>query len=197
MVEIQTDKSEHAMVLTTTLNRLHKAGACRERYAHLLAALGGPSVDHDAPINLLTILEHNGLEDALWALQATEKNCDRITRLFGCECAEAVLPIYEREYPADARPRNAIDTARRFALGAATPQELDAARAAAWDAARGARAAAWDAARAATWAAARGARAAAWDAARGARAAAWDAARGARDAARDAQHDILVRYLLP
>ena len=59
------------MKLTTTLNRLRSAGACESRYAHLLRALGGTSVDHDAPINLLTILEHNGVDDALWTLHST------------------------------------------------------------------------------------------------------------------------------
>jgi hypothetical protein len=64
-------------------------------------------------------------------------------RLFACDCAEQVLPLFEREYPEDKRPRVAIETARRFANGEATQQEL----AAAWDAAGAAAgAAAWAAA---------------------------------------------------
>ena len=59
------------MKLTTTLNRLRAAGACETRYAHLLRALGGTSFDHDAPINLLTILEHNGVDDVEWTLEST------------------------------------------------------------------------------------------------------------------------------
>ena len=94
---------------------------------------------------------------------------DATQRLFAADCAERVLPIYERDRD-DPRPRQAIDTARRFARGEATREELSAAWAAAW-------AAAWDAARdaerAAAWAAAMDA---AWDAAwAAARAAAWDA----------------------
>ena len=81
---------------------------------------------------------------------------DKNLRLFACWCAEQVLPIYEKDYPNDKRPRHAIDSARRYAEGLATAKELsaarDAARAAAWDAARDA---AWDAAWAAAWAAAR------------------------------------------
>ena len=98
-------------------------------------------------------------------------------RLFAADCAEYALHLFEREYPDDKRPREAIEAARRFALG----EIDDAARDAAWDAAwAAARAAARDAARAA-------ARAAAWDAARDA---AWDAARAAaRAAARDAAWD--------
>ena len=85
---------------------------------------------------------------------------DKNLRLFACWCAEQVLPIYEKDYPNDKRPRHAIDSARRYAEGLATAKELSAAWAAAWAAAS---AAAWAAARAAALAAAW---AAAWDAAR-------------------------------
>ena len=71
----------------------------------------------------------------------------RTARLFACDCAERVLPLFERVRPNDNRPRQAIETARRFANGKATMHELSAAgaaaRAAAWDA----RDAAWDAER--------------------------------------------------
>jgi len=185
------------MRLTTTLNRLRQAHACADRYAHLLQALGGPSVDHDAPINLLSILEHNGVDDCLWALQATEQNCDQVARLMAADFAEAVLPIYERQYPNDPRPREAICAARAYARGVISAAAMAAAGAAAGDAAR---AAAGDAARAAAWAAAG---AAAGDAARAAAgAAAWAAARDAARAAAmavagDAQATIIRCYLAP
>ncbi len=87
-------------------------------------------------------------------------------RLFACDCAEQTLPIFERDYPEDKRPRQAIETARRFANGEATCEELDAVWAAVWAAAWDAGAAAWDAARDAAGAAARvAARDAAWVAA--------------------------------
>ena len=38
-------------------------------------------------------------------------------RLFAADCAEAVLPIFERDYPNDDRPRKAIEAARLFARG--------------------------------------------------------------------------------
>jgi len=114
-----------------------------------------------------------------------------------------VLPIYEKAYPDDNRPRKAIEIARRFANGEATKNELAAARAAAWAAAgaaawAAARAAAWDAAEAAAWAAAwDAAGAAAWAAAGAAAwaaagAAAWNAA---GDAARGAQASRLAAFL--
>jgi hypothetical protein len=107
---------------------------------------------------------------------------DRIARLFACDCAERVLKFFKGRFPNDKRPRLAIETARKFANGLATKEELAAARAAAWVAAGAAAwvaagAAARDAARAAAGAAAW---VAAWDAAR---VAAWDAARDAARAA--------------
>jgi len=116
---------------------------------------------------------------------------ERTARLFACDCAERTLPLFEKHNSNDKRPRRAIETARRFADGQASREEL----AAVWDAARSA--AVWDAARSAAWSAARSA---AWDAARSAAvwdaawaavwAAAWDAARSAaRSAAGDAAGD--------
>jgi hypothetical protein len=193
------------MMLTTSLALLHAAGACTDRYRHLAKALGGvKAYGRETPIPLLSILSHNGLHDALWALVAVPEDevplRDRVARLFACDCAERVLPVFERECPGDVRPREAIAVARRYAAGAASEAEMaaarDAAGAAAWAAARDAAwAAAWAAARDAAWAAGAAARdaagAAAWDAARdagaAARAAAWAAARAAAgDAARAA-----------
>jgi hypothetical protein len=101
---------------------------------------------------------------------------ERTLRLFACRVAEDVLPIYEREYPDDDRPRKAIETARRYANGEATDSELAAARAAARAAAWAVRAAA-GAVRDAAWAAAGAAADAAWAAANAAWAADAAAAR--------------------
>ena len=209
--------------LTTTFQRLRDAGACQGGYRKLAKHLGGvDAYGMDKPINLLVILDSNGLDDTLWCLRATEQDATKIVRLFAADCAESVLHHYESLVPNDDRPRKAIQAARDHANGLID----DAARAAAWDAARAAAwAAAWDAAwaaagaaaGAAAWAAARdAARDAAWGAARdaawaaawaaardAARDAAWGAARAAaRDAARDAenaeaekQRAMLVRYL--
>lgn len=61
---------------------------------------------------------------------------DRTARLFACDCAERVLSIFESKYPGDSRPRTVIEVSRRFAVGDASRAELDAARGAAWAAAR-------------------------------------------------------------
>jgi hypothetical protein len=119
--------------------------ACANRYAHLLKALGGPGYDHDAPIGLDYILDTNGLDDALWALRATVEDSTVFSWLLACEYAERTLPIWERVYPDDMRPRRCIDVARRYVLGEATAKEMDeaaqageAAEAAAAEAAAGA-----------------------------------------------------------
>ena len=185
-------------VFTTTLKKIRKHGPCADGWAKLLEHLGKTKPD-DEPINLLTILESNGVKDMLWALRGVDHpERDKIARLMACDFAEAVLPIFEKKYPDDERPRNSIKVARRYANGKATDKELAAAGAAAWDAAWAAWAAG-DAARDAAGAAAWAAGDAAWDAARAAWAAAWDAARAAwaaaRDAAGDSQENSICKYL--
>jgi hypothetical protein len=119
----------------------------------------------------------------------------KTARLFAADCAEHVLPIFEKEYPNDDRPRKAIQATRAFANGkigaAAGAAARAAAGAAAWAGAwaaagAAARDAAWDAAGAAARAAAgAAARAAAWDAA-------WDAAGAAE---KKWQTERLMKYL--
>ena len=180
----------------TTLNRIREHGPCEPGWKKLLHYLDKTGAD-DEPLSMLTILEANGIQDAIWALLAID-DCPEI-RLFTVRCARQVQHLM-----ADPRSIDALDIAEQYAVGNASDDELDAARAAAEAAAEAAagdaaRAAAWDAAGAAAWAAARAAaRDAAWDAVWGAawdaaRAAAWVAARDAAwDAARAAQHDDFI-----
>ena len=167
-----------------TLKEIRAASPCSDGWTKLLKHLGKDKAD-DTTVTLLTVLDSNGLDDALWVLDNVIQN-RRIISLFSADCADRVLPIFEAERPDDSRPRDAIAVARdhnateddRAAAG-------DAARAAAGDAAR---AAAWAVARAAAWAAAGdAARDAAGDAARAvaravAGAAAWAAAGVAQEA---------------
>ena len=114
----------------------------------------------------------------------TDPDAQRRLRLFAADCAARVLPIYEREYPNDNRPRGAIIAARAYVRGKIDVEELKSARNAAW-AAQDAGWVAWDAAWAATWVA-RAAQDAAW-VAWAAWAAVEDAARAAQEHARDAE----------
>lgn len=192
MTTAQTEKSEHAAVLTTSLQRLKDADACANRYGHLLKALGKTKAD-DEPLNLLTIIEKNGIADAIWALVTTTQNCDTIARLFAADCAEAVLYLFERDRPDDKRPRMAIESARSLDRPSPTTEEQEGLWEAAWNAYfPDVGEAAW----AAAWAQAAGvgdAPAAAWRAAEAAfRAAAWVGADVLEE-----QKRMLIRYLLP
>lgn len=118
---------------------------------------------------------------------------EKSARLFAADCAEKVLPTYEKYFPNNDAPRKAIQVARDYANGKINKNQLDAASAAASAVAR-------DAASAADCAAARTAARAAWDAASAAasaaaRDAASAAARAARDAAREWQAERLFKYL--
>ena len=154
--------------MKTTLNQIRAKSPCQSGWIKLLAYLGKTKAD-DEPISIATILDSNGLDDALWCLQAV-KGREREIRLFGVWCARQVQHLMT-----DPRSIAALDVSERFANGNATKDELDAARDAAWGAAWGARDAASDAARDAAWAA-WAEWGAAGDAARGA---AWAAAREA------------------
>ncbi|MDV7400306.1 hypothetical protein RZS08_53320, partial [Arthrospira platensis SPKY1] len=57
--------------MLTTFELLRKNGACKKRYRHLAKALGGiTKYGRRKPIPLTLIMEHNGIDDTLWALRA-------------------------------------------------------------------------------------------------------------------------------
>lgn len=57
------------MNTSTTLRELRESEACRARYRHLAKSLGGvKAYGMDTPVDVLTIITHNGLDDAEWAL---------------------------------------------------------------------------------------------------------------------------------
>ena len=85
--------------------------------------------------------------------------------------AEKVLSNFEKEFPNDKRPREAIEAAKKV-LFKDTKKNRDAVRSAAWSA----ESAAWSAARSVAWSAARSV---AWSAESAARSAAWSAAESA------------------
>ena len=195
--------------LTTTFAKLKATSAYESGYKKLAQHLGGiTKYGKDTPINLLTILESNGVDDMMWSLRAVDNpDVERIARFIACDCAEASLVEYEEYTPDDNRPRVAIETARRFADGTATQEEMSAAQSAAQSAAESA---AWSAARSAARSAAESAarsaaRSVAESAAQSAAqsvaesaawSAAWSAAQSvAESAAESAQAEIIKKYL--
>ena len=163
--------------MKTTLNRIRKNSPCKEGWSKLLTYLGKTSAD-DEPLEIATIVQSNGLYDALWCLRSVEGE-DRKIRLFTVWCARRVQHLMT-----DPRSLQALDVAEAYANGTATLEELKEAKDAAWAATRAAaRNAAWSAARAVAWAAA-------WSAARGA---AWDAVTAARYAATAADYTAEIQ----
>jgi len=166
-------------IIYTTLNKIRACSPCGVKrdetsgFNQLLKFLGKTTSD-DEQLKFSTILESNGIDDALWCLRSICPEYEKLVRLFAADCSERALHFFEEKFPEDKRPRQAIAAARKFANGEISQKELAAAWDAAGDAARGAaRAAAGAAAGDAAWAAA-------WDAA-------WDAERKAQSA-------ILIEY---
>lgn len=124
---------------TTTLNEIRSMHPCEDGWAKLLKGLGKTKAD-DESLELRTILDINGLDDALWCLQVP--SLDRLSRHVQAAYAERVLHIYEAKYPNDTSLRDQIAMLRN---DDATSEQRDAAWDAAWDAARGALEAARDA----------------------------------------------------
>ena len=122
------------MRLTSTLNLIRANRPCARGWKTLTKALGS-DFDSDAEINLLQILEINGVQDMLWCLRATKEDSKKIASQLSIEFAEQTLPIFERHYPNDNRPRVAIQAARDFAAGKITQEELAAGRMGAYAAA--------------------------------------------------------------
>ena len=159
----------------TTLNKIRSKSPCCEvweGWQKLLKHLGKKKAD-DELVSLKTILESNGIDDALWCLRTVD-DIDKDARLYAVWCARQAQHLLQ-----DQRSITAIDIAEKFANGEATQDQLDAARDAAWAAASDAWAAAWAAEAAGDDAS--DAWAAAW--------AAWAANAAARDAASDAARD--------
>ena len=174
--------------MKTTLRKIRAAGPCgvpledgqRVGYLKLKFLIGKGYGDDDTPIDITTIIDSNGVDYALWCLSAVDGHA-REMLLYAYWCVREVPSLMEL-------PRSVAAPAERHANGAASNDELAAARAAGAEAAWAALAArAALAALAATddsWAA--------LPAKEGARAA-LAAARDARDAASAAQADELKR----
>lgn len=184
-------------MIYTTLNRIREHGPCTNGWRKLLAHLGKTQADNE-PVSLRTILESNGLDDALWCLRAVD-GYRKEMRLYAVWCARQVQHLLT-----DPRSLAALDVAERYAHGQATDDELFEARVAASEAASSAAGyavsteawhAAWVAARAA---ASEAASSAAMVAAREAQIAEFvrvfeAASYAARDAAQEAQTAEFVR----
>ena len=185
-------------MITITLQKIKNARPCADGWQKLLKSKGGSEADMGAEFPLADVLESNGLDDTLWCLRCLLEHNHNLWRKYAVWCARQVQHLMT-----DQRSVDALDVAWRHSEGAATDDELDAAKTASRDAAMGAvksaEVAAWSARVAASASAmASGASAMSSVAAGAAARAAGAAARAAGDAgtaARAAQKAKLLEIL--
>lgn len=115
------------MPYETTLNAIRACHPCSDGWQKLLHYLGKTKAD-DETLSISTILESNGLDDALWALKALPPEHDNAVRLLACDFAERALCFVPES---EGRPKQAIEVSRRFARGKASLKELEVAKASA------------------------------------------------------------------
>ena len=96
--------------MKTTLNKIRKHEPCTSGWEKLLTYLGKTKAD-DEPLEITTILDSNGLDDATWCLRAVEGH-DREIRLYAVWCARQVQHLMT-----DKRSLDALDVAERYANG--------------------------------------------------------------------------------
>ena len=101
----------------TTLNAIKQHGPCVSGWRKLLNTLGKSSTA-DEPLSFSTILDSNGLEDALWCLR-TLGGHQQEKRLYAVWCARQVL---------EATPdiSRALDLIEQHALGHLSKEEFKA-----------------------------------------------------------------------
>ena len=114
--------------MKTTLNKIRAHSPCKDGWEQLLKHLGKTKAD-DEPLLITTILDSNGLDDALWCFRAIDGR-DKEIRLYAVWCARQVQHLMT-----DARSLAALDVTERYANGEATEEELAEARDAAGTAA--------------------------------------------------------------
>jgi len=120
-----SNEKDYNLSNAEVLAELRRLGACAEGIAW--------AAQHGGDLRAL-VTDCSNIDHLRWWLSCQPGSATPL-RLFACDCAARVLPIYEAKYPDDMRPREAIETARLYARGEVDSGQLAAARDAAWDAA--------------------------------------------------------------
>ena len=122
-------KEELKYPVMVTLRQIRNAHPCEEGWVESLSANGGSKANLDAEFELASIIDSNGIDDCLWALQC-KPEYQHIYRKFAVVCADEVSHLMT-----DDRSTTALDVAWNHSSGEATDEQLDAAWDAAWYAA--------------------------------------------------------------
>jgi hypothetical protein len=103
--------------MTTTLNIIRSYRPCVTGWTKLLAYLGKTAAD-DEPLSLITILDSNGLNDAVWCLR-TEPTPERTIQF--------ALAVARRVEHLSTEAKTLNDTTERYINGQETKEKLTAA----------------------------------------------------------------------
>jgi hypothetical protein len=111
-------------MLYTTLNNIREFSPCEDGWRQLLTYLNKTKAE-DESLDFKTILQAIGIKDTIWCLRTQEfkdyyKFVTRVARV-----AYSVLPIFEKKYPNDQRPRSAIEAVDKFMNGEISKGELE------------------------------------------------------------------------
>lgn len=102
----------------TTLRRIESYDPCEAGWFKLLKHLNKIEAD-DEDLDIKTILESNGVSDAIWALRALTEEYITDIKLLICDIAETNL-----EYVKDKRVKEYVDVVRKYIHGQASLEEL-------------------------------------------------------------------------
>ena len=114
--------------MNTTLNEIRKYGPCESGWIKLLTYLNKTKADDD-PVSFITILESNGIRDALWCLRVLP-SYDLKVMEFKLKCARRVEHL-----DGSREAKRTLDIVENFINGDSSIKDLRKAAAAAYDAA--------------------------------------------------------------
>ena len=90
--------------MKTTFEAIREQKPCKDGWKKLISYYQPKDLFEE--ITIEEIIKSNGINDALWALRACKIN--EVIYFVG-KCAEGVLPIFEKVFPDDDRPRKAVE----------------------------------------------------------------------------------------
>ena len=108
------------MPITTTLRAIRKHNPCKDGWEKLLASLGKTKAD-DEPLAMTSIVESNGLDDALWCLRALGPEHHKLIVSLLCDFAERSLKFVPE---GELRPAECLRITRLWIDGKATTEEV-------------------------------------------------------------------------
>jgi len=109
--------------MKTTFKRIKEFNPCKEGWQKLIGYYKPEAFEEFVSIE--EIIKSNGIKDALWALRCLEGEENRCKIALLCaDIVQSVLHFFEKEYPHDERPKQAIEAIRKYVKKKLTIQEF-------------------------------------------------------------------------